>query len=599
MPSYCFFGADDYKMALEDTNTRIRSAEDRIIAIEAELGITSMAVVGNTNHAQYEELKTRHSTLQTLECHLHGQVMNLMARQEREEQQLIASPPVKRQRGRFPLLSVHDRMLHVDELCSDRSQSRLSLSIGPPQKMPKNSSSQSVSAAAVKDSALSTSQHHEYPPYLHWLGLKLYDIYLQQSEQSVEQPTIACTVEGFERYKLERSRLLSCSDMIKEIIRVPTNTQALQTVGITSAPDLCRRESTYTSLYAVALDRLLFGGGDTEGVCVHQFPSRIRIKGNATTTEHMDIAVLQYPTLPPVLVSDLKTVGREDVSMRETTLYGVNVGAVQNSATWPISIGMSGTPDKHSLLLYIPVERCFWRSTIIRACLPHDMGFLFTLYVGVSYLLENPILLDHPLKHFVPEKDVGYQMVCPQKERVLRVDKKVHKFFDTQDECERRPNHTLLEKTGVLRGVAVRKLSSDQRFTCLERDYIEGAALEVSASAAAAVLQISHFSGALSALQSVHGAGYIHGDVRFANIIYDGKDTHLIDYELARERTASPRYPLTYSSRFPERHRAARPNNPMEVSHDVYSMRYIMVTNFPRRRSDLERCETVSELMDL
>ena len=126
---------------------------------------------------------------------------------------------------------------------------------------------------------------------------------------------------------------------------------------------------------------------------------------------------------------------------------------------------------------------------------------------------------------------------------MLRVDKKVHKFFDTQDVCERRPNHTLLENTGVLRGVAVRKLSSAERFTCLERAYREGAALEEAASAA--VLQSSHFSGALSALQSVHGAGYIHGDVRFANIIYDGKATHLIDYELARERTASPSYPLT------------------------------------------------------
>ena len=220
-----------------------------------------MAVVGNTNHAQYEDLKTQRSTLQTLACHLHGQLRDLhgqvrellaLARQEREEQQLIASPPVKRQRGRFPLLSVHDRMLHVDELCSDRSQSRLSLSIGPPQKMPKNSSSQSVSAAAAKDSALSTSQHQEYPPYLHWLGLKLYEIYLQQSKQSVEQPTIACTVEGFERYKLERSRLLSCSDMIKEIIRVHTNTQALQTVGITSDPDLCRHVSRLTHLYMLS-----------------------------------------------------------------------------------------------------------------------------------------------------------------------------------------------------------------------------------------------------------------------------------------------------------------------------------------------------------
>ena len=591
-------------MALEDTNTmvrdlrdRLRDTEDRIKAIEAELGITSMAVVGNPNHAQYEDLKTQHATLQTMACHLHGQVMTLLARQEREEQQLFSSPPVKRQRGRFPLLSVQDRLLHVDELCSDRSQSRCSLSIGPPQKMPKNSSSQSVSAAAVKASALSTAQHQEYPPYLHWLGLKLYEIYLQQSEQSVEQPTIACTVKGFERYKLERSRLLSCSDMIKEIIRVHTNTQALQTVGIRSDPDLCRREATYTSLYAVALDRLLFGGGDTEGVCVHQFPSRMRIQGNATTTEQMAIAVLQFPTLTPVLVSDLKTVGREDVSMRETTLYGVNVGAVQNSGTWPISLGMSGTPDNHSLLLYIPVERCFWRSTILRACRPHDMGFLFTLYVGVSYLLENPILLKQPLKHFVPEQDVGYQLVCAQKERVLRVDKKVHKFFDTLDACDRRPNHTLLEKTGVLGGVAVRKLSSDQRFTCLERDYIEGAALDGSASAA--VLHISHFSGALSALQRVHGAGYIHGDVRFANIIYDGKATHLIDYELARERTASPRYPLTYSRDFPERHSAAWPNNLMEVSHDVFSMRFIMGTNFPQRRSDLERCETVSKLMDL
>ena len=63
---------------MEATNTTSRSVEtelssvkDRLRAIEAELGITSTAVVGNTNHAPYEERIT-------VESHLHGQ---LMARQ--------------------------------------------------------------------------------------------------------------------------------------------------------------------------------------------------------------------------------------------------------------------------------------------------------------------------------------------------------------------------------------------------------------------------------------------------------------------------------------------------------------------------------------
>ena len=57
--------------------------KDRLRAIEAELGITSTDVVGNTNHAQYEELKTVESTLNRRLTHLHGQLLALLQDQRR------------------------------------------------------------------------------------------------------------------------------------------------------------------------------------------------------------------------------------------------------------------------------------------------------------------------------------------------------------------------------------------------------------------------------------------------------------------------------------------------------------------------------------
>ena len=125
--------------------------------------------------------------------------------------------------------------------------------------------------------------------------------------------------------------------------------------------------------------------------------------------------------------------------------------------------------------------------------------------------------------------------------------------------------------------------------------YIIGVALDDDDD----VSQISHLSGALTALQKVHDVGYVHGAVSFANIIYDRENTHLIDYELARSISASPRYPRTHSTEFPERHTAAQPLSRLDISHELYSMRYIMVASFPQRHRDLDRCGTVKELMDL
>lgn len=88
-------------------------------------------------------------------------------------------------------------------------------------------------------------------------------------------------------------------------------------------------------------------------------------------------------------------------------------------------------------------------------------------------------------------------------------------------------------------------------------------------------------------LHQVHEAGYVHGDIRDANMVFRGDTSFLIDFDLAREE--GQKYPFEYRyDSFLMRHRDARPFNEMKKAHDRHSLCSIMQQYRPQTRSTMD-----------
>lgn len=112
----------------------------------------------------------------------------------------------------------------------------------------------------------------------------------------------------------------------------------------------------------------------------------------------------------------------------------------------------------------------------------------------------------------------------------------------------------------------------------------------------------SHVPSSLSAalticrcLQKMHDNGYIHGDIAYGNILYDGDNGCLIDFDTCGK--VGSRYPKNYNGsaqyRHPEIREGSGSGSLMQQYHDVYSLAYCL--GMPL--SDVDKYRTVSELM--
>ena len=73
----------------------------------------------------------------------------------------------------------------------------------------------------------------------------------------------------------------------------------------------------------------------------------------------------------------------------------------------------------------------------------------------------------------------------------------------------------------------------------------------------------------------MHSRGYVHGDVRLANIVFSKENSYLIDFDFVG-RHKQTRYSGGYNSNLPERHEQAVTGNLMMYEHDRISLSYII-----------------------
>ena len=155
---------------------------------------------------------------------------------------------------------------------------------------------------------------------------------------------------------------------------------------------------------------------------------------------------------------------------------------------------------------------------------------------------------------------------------------KVYKLFSTNSFAY--PNLdviNLVNENHRLKNASVCPIDSAGNYHCLTYDYIKGTNVPSN---------LRQFYNILCALDNLHTAGYVHGDVRLENMIFaEGNEGYLIDYDFARKE----HYPYNYNTELEVRHKTASPSQPMLKYHDRYSLSLCILKCFKGTTHKLRR----------
>ena len=404
----------------------------------------------------------------------------------------------------------------------------------------------------------------EMPVYTHWFALSLYDISVQCRCVEDDLELQFCGTS----YKIEHDVLHEASQLIENGAGLRRRKEGMCTHGIQSNEELRGCDLTYSSIFYLALTRLL-GANSTAGI-IHQGPVRKRrkVQGNPDTADLLGVKVFGGEVLETVFVSDLKLDGGE-LAEKETALYGKFSSMIgsgnRNEAV--LILGLAATDTSASLWLYLMAKKKVWAICIKRGS-PWDFSLLATLYVGIKHLADYPISYGIPIIQ-TPFKG---RELCPlmasETTRTFRSADKVLKFFDENDRIVK--NNVDIVKLSGLDG-SIKYISSDCRFSILTYPFLNGTHVPTS---------IKQFRGIIRMLDKLHVAGYVHGDIRLCNLVFsdNGLDGYLIDYDLAGKANVD-RYPAGYKA-FDVRHECARAGQLMCFSHDRFSIAQIIEQHY-------------------
>ena len=410
----------------------------------------------------------------------------------------------------------------------------------------------------------------EVPVYNHYFGLALYDL-LQTFTQQIGMGAegLSATFRGVSHH-LPRDRLDTASDMIRTAAAFPSMQYVTCSHGMLSTKDLQRSEMSYTTVYSVAHDRLVFGDSQfgKKGMVAHQGPVRkkARMQGNPECSDLLGIRMIMGVPSESVFVSDIK-IGDPFGSTVETALYGKFASlSQQQSKEAVLVIGLSATVHTASLWLYVIAHKEVWGIPILKDVKPWDKCHLSTLCIGLRSLSARPIrynILVSPQPWVEPTTYSALKKRSSNRTFRNISTKEVFKIFD-REESTFLPNLHVMECAGL--NVSESRLSADGRYLIVKYPYIEGNHKPQS---------LQQFRGVLDILQKIHGLGYVHGDIRPPNIIFnpDGLNSYLIDFDLARK---DGYYPLGYYFSDTVRHEDARAGLDVEKVHDLHSLRLII-----------------------
>ncbi len=298
--------------------------------------------------------------------------------------------------------------------------------------------------------------------------------------------------------------------------------------------------------------------------------------GNPDTADIAGIRVANCTHYETVFVSDLKVLSNTVIADNQTALYAkyAAIDQSQQSEHCVLILGLSGNRQTATLWVFLLGNRNIWGIPIISNVYFYDKPLLATLSIGLQSLGTAPIYyqaLTSPIS-FKDDNVIPLQ-TTEHNRTFLRTlhdgSKKVVKFFDNVDEA-RLSNVDIMRAAGV--NVELEEVTDDKRISCLSYDYYPGDHKPKC---------LDHFHNIVCMLDKLHSAGYVHGDIRLANLVFgnDGKG-YLIDFDLAGLEGSL--YPRLYERNFDVRHGQAIAGMEMCKSHDRYSLAIIVHKYFPQ-----------------
>ena len=343
-------------------------------------------------------------------------------------------------------------------------------------------------------------------------------------------------------------------------------------------------ELPMTSGLAVALDHFLFACQPDKypkGFCCHQMPIKLHSK------EKPDITVFPYPRecFDPtefVALTDVKLNSDHDSKIKSLA-YAMKQ---QGKKIDKIRLVVAMTTKALSLYIYVPITGLVLYIDICNDSESSLSVFFCMLYAGVHYLLNHPIqsiMIPQPLKDL--------EVTGLYRPHVLRCQGFVYKLFDTESE---NPNLDIVKL--ILPEAEVKNLSEDGRYCLLKYQDREGNGSPNQKA----------FRQILSQLHEIHEIGYVHSDIREANIVFGKEEAWIIDFDLVSEE--NKRYPYGYNhSTIKERHPEARALSAKKKIHDVYALDVIMkkhkfsgiLEQYELGTSLLQIAESVTEAMEV
>ncbi len=408
------------------------------------------------------------------------------------------------------------------------------------------------------------------PLQTHWFAVSLYNIWTKFKHEMSEGALSPCVIRG-QTFTVDITTVAATSVMLQNKF-----SEDSVGYGFGATLPLQSSEMYYSTLVTLSL-RKLMSSCSTINV-VHQVPIRKQPgkKGNPDTADVAGIRVADCTHYETVFVSGLKVLSNKRITDNQTALYAkyAAIDQSQVSERCVLMLGLSGNRHAATLWFFLLGNRNIWGIPIISDVNFHDKPLLATLSIGLQSLGTEPIrylALTSP----VPFKD---ENVTPLKANehnrtYLRTlhdgSKKVVKFFDNLDEA-RLSNVDIIRTAGV--NVELKEVTDDKRISYISHDYYDGDHKPQC---------LNHFHNIVCMLDKLHSAGYVHGDVRLANLVFgnDGKG-YLIDFDLAR--LEGTRYPRGYESNFVVRHDRAFVGIKMCKSHDRHSLAIIVHKYFPK-----------------
>ena len=373
--------------------------------------------------------------------------------------------------------------------------------------------------------------------YSHWLAVALYDLYMNgMSNIPFVQPSDASV------------------------------TQIVNSVRTTVALQENNSELMFTSLLARAVDRFLFPDAKLNmGACLHQAP----VFYKTHHPERPDFAIVTFPQHKLLGVADFK---KDTFAGAHQESFAYAVRLVEGSEDkFSLRLVFPFTRHQLSLQLHVPFTNYMMVLEIANVSIPTPdlQKFFTTFYAAVHYLITPHTAMDLDTPHIAPTPSlvfVGEHCLTPDNihmpARVFKKDNCIHKLYDTMKFSV---NLNILRLS--LADATAQNLTQDGRFQLLTYPFRDGQHTP---------FHKDQFVPLIKTLRAIHSAGYVHSDIRRANLVFspDKKRAWILDFDLAGCKGTC--YPPNFNHRLPERHGTARQGQPRKTVHDWYSFGFIM-----------------------